>query len=127
MSAKAKEPRNKHVASSITIPREEWNEFLQSFNERHLGSRVRIETHDLKTGERVVSPETPLRSVELDLEDEPNPRINVVVERDNKVIKHILFRPSLLVLFVSRHGSNEALHIETVNTSTTVRFHDAEA
>ena len=104
--------------SSITIPRHGWSEFPQSFSRRHYRRHVKLEIHDLKTGERVVSHETPLQSIELDLEDEKNPRINVTVELDNKVIKHILFQPSQLVL----HRSGEALRIHSVNTVTTVRL-----
>jgi len=48
-----------------------------------------------------VSQELPLQSIELDLEDEKNPRINVTVQEDNKLLKHILFRPSRLVLISS--------------------------
>jgi hypothetical protein len=60
--------------------------------------------------------------VALDLEDEKNPRINVIVQLDNKVIKHILFLPSLLVLESSGHGQQQSLRIETVNTETVVHF-----
>ena len=35
-----------------------------------------------------------MESIALDLEDEKNPRINVIVHLDNKVVKHILYRPS---------------------------------
>jgi uncharacterized protein DUF5335 len=112
----------KPAASGLAIPRHEWGEFLQSFSRKHYRWLVTIETHDLKTGERVASHLTPLQSVELDLEDEKNPRINVTVKLDNKEIKHILFRPSQLVLYRSEDGSDEALHIDAVNTATTIRF-----
>ena len=106
--------------SSIKIPRNEWAEFLQSFTAQHRGYRARIQTHDLETNETVVSGESALESVELDLEDARAPRINVVVESGNKVIKHILFMPSQVILSIG--GGDEALHIESVNTSTTVHL-----
>jgi len=108
--------------SAVAIPRTQWEEFLQSFSEQHRHWQVQLETHDLQTEETVVSHETRLRSIDLDLEDEKNPRINVLVESGNNVIKHILFRPSHLVLHPPTPVSAEALHIDTVHTATTVRF-----
>jgi hypothetical protein len=112
----------KNSASTVTIPWDEWAEFLQSFGQRRHGWLVTLETYDLDTRERVVSHETPLQSIELDLEDEKNPRINITVKLDNKVIKHILFQPSQLIWYRPQPGTGEALHIESVNTVTTVRF-----
>jgi len=58
-------------------------------------------------------------SIELDLEDQRNPRINVTGKFDNKTVKHILFLPSRLV-FRSTPEGEESLEIETLNTKTTV-------
>jgi hypothetical protein len=44
------------------------------------------------------------------------------VESENKVIRRILFLPSKLALYMNADGVTEALHIESVNTSTTVYF-----
>jgi hypothetical protein len=74
------------------------------------------------TGETVTSPEMPLQSVELDLEDQSHPRINVNVQFDNKEIKHILFLPSELSLKKLENSQEVWLHIETVNTKTTIRL-----
>ena len=73
--------------STQAIPQSDWNEFLQGFSERHHAWLVTIETHDLKTGETVATRLTPLQSIELDLEDEKNPRINVTVRSDHKEFK----------------------------------------
>ena len=105
-----------------TIPQTEWNEFLQAFSRRHGGWLVKVETHDLKTGENVASRFVPLQSIQLDLEDQKNPRINVTVRSDEKEIKHILFRPSELILDVSDDGNDKAIRIVSLNTVTTVRF-----
>ena len=64
----------------------------------------------------------PLEAVEFDLEDQKNPRINVRVRSEGKEIKHIFFRPTSLVLYLADDGAEEGLRIESVNTSTTVRF-----
>jgi hypothetical protein len=104
------------------IPRERWGKFLEMFGRQHQGWLVQLETYDLDTTEKIVSLETALESVELDLEDERNPRINVIVQLDNKVIKHILFLPSRLVLHSSQDGREQSLWIETLNTETTVHF-----
>jgi hypothetical protein len=122
MSTGANRSIAKETSPAIAVPRHGGSECLQSFSRRHCRRLVKLEIHDLKTGERVVSHETPLQSIELDLEDEKNPRINVTVELDNKVIKHILFQPSELVLHRSDHGADEALQIHSVNTVTTVRL-----
>ena len=61
--------------------------------------------------------------MELDLEDAKTPRINVIVEIGNKVFKHILFMPSQVILSIG--GGDEALHIDSVNTSTTVHVRAA--
>ena len=111
----------KHV-SRLDIPREKWGKFLETFSRRHQGWHIQLETHDLVTAEKVVSQEAVLQSIELDLEDEKNPRINVIVQLDNKIIKHILFLPSLLVLESSDDGQKQSLRIETVNTVTTVHL-----
>jgi len=104
------------------VPHNEWGEFLQSFTRRHHGWLVSIETHDLETGETVASRFLRLDSVELDLEDKNNPRINVVVRDGQKEIKHILFRPSDVMQQVSKDGNDAGLRIVSINTVTTVRF-----
>jgi hypothetical protein len=63
-----------------------------------------------------------LESIEFDLDDEKNPRINVIVHLDSKLIKQILFLSSQLVLRSSNSGREQSLQVETVNTETTVRF-----
>jgi hypothetical protein len=92
---------------------------------RHQGWLVQLETHDRVTGERVISPETLLQSIELDLEDPNNSRINVSVQFDNKVVKHILFLPSKLSENSLGNSRQVWLRVETVNTETTVRLRPA--
>ena len=111
--------------SSIKIPQNEWGEFLRSFTAQHRGWRARIQTHDVQTNETVLSGESPLQSVEFDLEDEKAPRINVVVEMGNKVIKHILYMPSQVIFTFG--GGDEALHVESIHTSTTIHVRAAAA
>ena len=122
MSKRVIRSKTKETVSGINIPRGEWSSFLDTFSRRHHSWLVQLETYDLVTREKVVSLEMPLQSIELDLEDEKNPRINVTVQLDNKVIKHILFLPAQLVLQSSDNEGEQALHVETVNTETTVRF-----
>ena len=107
---------------TIAIPQNEWRKFLEEFSRRHHGWLVTLETHDLKTEENVASRFMPLEGMVLDLEDEKNPRINVTVRSDEKQIKHILFRPSQLVVYRSERGEAQAVRIVSINTSTTVRF-----
>jgi len=111
--------------SAVAIPPEEWNDFLEGFSKRHQGWLVRIEIHDLQTEEDVGSQYLPLHSVELDTEDPNNLRINVTVDSDHKLIKHILFRPCRLTLQLAADGSDESLNIQSLNTSTTIRFRAA--
>lgn len=112
---------------TTAIPHAEWGAFLESFTSRHKGWLVSIETHDLQTGEIVSSRFVRLERVELDLEDENNHRINVRVRDDHKEIKHILFRPSDVMLQLSSAGNDESLRIVSVNTVTSVRFRVAAA
>ena len=105
-----------------TIPQAEWSGFLKAFTRRHEHWLVTIETNDLKTGETVASRFMPLQSVQLDLEDQKNPRINVTVRSDEKEIKHIFFRPSELILDVSDDGNEKAIRVTSLNTVTTIRF-----
>ena len=121
MSAQVKRTKPTEPTGT-SISSDEWGSFLDAFNARYRGWLVQLKTHDVVTGERVVSQELPLRSIELDLEDEKNPRINVTVQEDNKLLKHILFRPSRLVLISSIDDQEQSLQVETVNTETTVRF-----
>ena len=99
---------------------EEWGSFLETFGGAHRGWMTRLETKDTVTQESVVTHEMPLQTIELDLEDERNPRINVIVKVDNKTIKHILFLPSRMVLRTTSSSPEESLEIETLNTRTTV-------
>jgi hypothetical protein len=122
MSTSAKRNKTAETVASINIPEGEWGGYLETFSSRHHGWLVQLETYDTMTREQVVSREMPLQSIELDLEDEKNPRINVTVQFDNKVIKHILFLPSQLVLKSSDDKREQSLQVETVNTETTVRF-----
>jgi hypothetical protein len=122
MSARNNKRDIKEHVSRLDISREKWGKFLETFSRRHHGWLIQLETHDLVTAEKVVSQETSLDSIALDLEDQKNPRINVIVQVDNKVIKHILFLPSLLVLESSDDGQEQSLRIETVNTVTTVHL-----
>jgi hypothetical protein len=111
--------------SVIAIPEEQWAEFLEGFSGRHRGWLVTLKTHDVQTGETVDSRYMPLSSIELDTEDAKNPRINVSVKSDNKLVKHVFFRPSGLTLHLSKDGAEESIDIESMNTSTTVRFRAA--
>lgn len=111
--------------STVTIPREQYSDFLEGFSGRHRGWLVNLQTHDVQTGETVDSRYMPLHSIELDTEDTKNPRINVTVESDNKLIKHVLFRPSRLTLHLAKDGAEESIDIDSINTSTTVRFRAA--
>src|SRR6266516_6449328 len=121
MQVHVRRKKLKEAAGAIISPAE-WGGFLDDVNARYRGWLVRLETHDVVTGERVVSQELPLQSIELDLEDEKNPRINVTVQEDNKLLKHILFRPSCLVLISSVDDQEQLLQVETVNTETTIHF-----
>ena len=105
-----------------TIPQTEWSEFLEAFTRRHEHWLITIETNDLKTGETVASRFMPLQFIQLDLEDQKNPRINVTVRSDEKEIKHIFFRPSELILDVSDDGNEKAIRVTSLNTVTTIRF-----
>src|SRR2546428_4298305 len=104
--------------SNVTIPREQWNEFLDSFSERHAGWFASLETHDVQTGETVSTRYMPFEQIASDTEDTRNPRINVTVDSDNKVIKHVFFRPTCLTLQLTKDRSDESLHIDSLNTST---------
>jgi hypothetical protein len=106
----------------VTIPKEQWRQLLSDISKRRRGVLVSMEIHDRETSEDVASQWDPLQSIELDLEDERNPRINVTVRAGAKEIKRILFRPSELTLYGSEDGDHEAIRIVSLNTSTTVRF-----
>jgi hypothetical protein len=122
MAAVLKEYFAPRDESLVPVPREQWADFLESFSNRHRHWLVSLETFDRDTGERVVTRHFPLEKIELDLEDEKNPRINVVLKMDNKIVKHIFFMPSRLVLQLSRRGIDEALSIDSLKTHTVVRF-----
>ena len=112
--------------AGIRIPQKIWKEFLERFSQRHAGWLVQLETHDHKTEETVSSRVTALQSIELDLEEEKNPRINVTVLSDNKEIKHILFRPSQMTLYMSDQEEEDALQITSLHTENTSRFRGAK-
>ena len=122
MRKKTKGKTDALSAESRSIPQEEWESFLTGFSARHIGWLIRIETHDRVTEEHVSSGETLFQSIEYDLEDEKNPRINVVVRFDNKVVKHILYRPSKMTLASSEEAGMQSLHVSTVNTETDVHL-----
>ena len=124
MSASNRNGQIKEAASVLDIPRETWSNFLQTFSRQHHGRPIQLETHDLVTAEKVVSQEATAEvSIELDLEDEKQSRINVIVQLDNKVIKHILFLPSRLSLHSLAGAKRNRLQIQKpVNTETTLRF-----
>jgi hypothetical protein len=121
MSASIRKRQSKEDAP-VLVPRETWGKFLETFSRQHHGWPIQLETHDLVTAEKVLSQEATLKSVELDLEDQNNPRINVIVQLDNKVIKHILFLPSRLMLQSLQGAKSNRLRIETLNTETTLHF-----
>jgi hypothetical protein len=104
------------------IRKRDWQSLLHRFTETNSGLQVELETYDRETEERITSPAAALHSLALDLEDVKNPRINVTVLSGNKEIRHILFRPSQVILHASRENGDEALTIESVNTETTVRL-----
>jgi hypothetical protein len=120
-----KQPSQQRTDITV-IARTEWDDFLRAFTNRHAGWLVTIETHDLKTDETVRSRYLRLDRVEFDIEDQKNPRINVIVRDDQKEIKHILFRPSHL-LQLAEEGNEHGLRIVSVNTVTSVRFRVAAA
>jgi len=108
--------------SNVVIPRSEWKEFLKSFTRMHAEQPVRLETYDIQTEEDVSSHEALLQAVELDLEDEKNPRINITVLLNGKTIKHVLFLPSRMILLLTGQRSQDALQIETLHTVTTAHI-----
>ena len=128
MSSRSKTRKTKPEVGSAAsvVPRNQWESFLATFGRLHRGWLTRLETNDLVTQEIVVSQEMPLQSIELDLEDEKNPRINVSIKLDNKDLKHILFLPSRLILRSSNQGRLESLQVDTLNTETTVYFRPQE-
>jgi hypothetical protein len=112
----------KNDIRTFDIPKRNWKSVLDGFTQKHSGLPVELETYDRETEEHITSPTAALHSLTLDLEEAKNPRINVTVLSGNKEIRHILFRPSQLVLHASRRNGDEALMIESVNTETTVRL-----
>lgn len=112
----------KNHIRTFEIPRSDWRGALERFTEKHSGLPVQLETHDRETEEQVTSPAAALHSLTLDLEEPKNPRINVTVLSGNKEIRHILFRPSQVILHASRRDGDEALTIESLNTETTIRL-----
>ncbi len=115
-----------HNSGVINIPPNIWDDFLRAFSERHAGWLVQVEIHDIETQETVASHTSTLHSIELDTEDEKNPRINVTVLYDTKELKHILFRPSRVALHISEQNGEEALRVMSINTDTTVRLRAAK-
>jgi hypothetical protein len=118
---KKDEARNLGSARTV-VPKEEWENFLEAFGRTHKDWPTILETSDNVTRETVKSPEMLFHAIELDLEDEKNPRINVSGRLDNKVIKYILFRPSHMVMLTSNGGCQESLEIDTVNTRTRIHL-----
>jgi len=114
------------IMAGIRIPQNIWKEFLERFSQRHAGWLVQLETHDHKTEETVASRVTALQSIELDLEEEKNPRVNVTLLSDNKEIRHILYRPSQIMLHMSEQEEEDALQITSLNTENTIRFRGAK-
>jgi len=114
------------ATGSGVVPKRQWRSFLDAFSRDHHGWPVRLETHDRVTDERVVSGETPLESIDYDLEDESNPRINVVVRLDNKIVKHILFLPSKMSFEPPDDLGEAVLHVTTVNTETAIHLRAPE-
>ena len=112
--------------SEINIPPKVWKGFLETFSERHAGWLVHVETHDRQTDENVASQISALHSIELDDEDEKNPRINVTVLYDTKELKHVLFRPSQMTLHISEQDGEDSLRISSLNTDTTIRMRGAK-
>jgi hypothetical protein len=112
--------KRKHKETPLDLPRDMWAEMLETISRQHRGSLVQLETHDLETGEKVLSNEMPLETIELDLEDQKNPRINIVVHLDNKLIKHILFLPSRLSILGPDDPREQIFLVETLNTETIV-------
>jgi hypothetical protein len=113
--------------SDINIPADAWKDFLERFSARHAGWLVQVEIYDRQTDEIVTSQVSALHSIELDVEDEKNLRINVIVLYDSKELKHILFRPSQVTLRISEQNGEDALRIRSVNADTTVRLRGAKA
>jgi len=108
--------------SNVVIPRSEWKEFLKSFARLHAGQPVVLETYDVQTQENVRTQPSRLQTMELDLEDEKNPRINIIVTLSDKTIKHVLFQPSKMVLLLTGNRSQDALQMESLHTVTTAHI-----
>jgi hypothetical protein len=119
MSSTQNMPVQKPV-SRVRIPHAEWEGFLEFFSTTHRRATVWLETYDKETDETVLSRSRALLGVELDLEEERHPRINITLQSDNKVFKHILYLPSRLVVYGTSDGVTVGLRVESVNTSTTL-------
>ena len=111
--------------SEINIPPRVWKEFFDTFSERHAGWLVQVETHDSQTGETAASQIASLHSIELDLVDEKNPRVDLTVLCESKELKQILFKPSQVTLYISEQDGEDSLRISSLNTETTIRIRGA--
>jgi hypothetical protein len=82
--------KTESARQTAVVPRKEWNSLLQDFSRAHQGWLATLETADTVNRETVEAYEMSFQSIELNLEDKRNSRINVSVHRQQDFQTHSL-------------------------------------
>ena len=111
---------------TISVPREEWLAFLDSFSQQHLGWLITLEVIGSDLGDQVVARELPLEGVTVGLKTHGQEEIVVSAGKaQGPRISHRIVSPSAVLLKRTDEGADEALEITANGERNLIRFRSA--
>jgi hypothetical protein len=111
---------------TISVPREEWLAFLDSFSQQHLGWLITLEVIGPDLGDQVEVSGLPLEGVTVGLNTYGQEEITVSAGRpQGPRISHRIVSPSAVLLKRTDEGADEALEITANGERNLIRFRSA--
>lgn len=106
-----------------TIPREQWNNFFDSFSRQHEGWLTTLEVFDNDIGAQEEARELPLSGISLSSAKDEDSIALMLGKEPGDHITHIIGEPEQVWVETTSEGVNSALEIEAKDhTKTLLRF-----
>ncbi|HET6892974.1 MAG TPA: DUF5335 family protein [Pyrinomonadaceae bacterium] len=109
-----------------SIPREQWNNFFDSFSRQHEGWLATLEVFDNDIGAQEQAHELPLSGISLSSAKDEDSIALMLGKEPGDHITHIIEEPEQVWIEKTADGVNAALEIESKDqTKTLLRFRSA--
>lgn len=107
------------------IPTGDWEAFLQGFSLQHQGWLATIEVFGPEIGAQVESQDLPLQGISADLKGPEKTILIIVGKAPLESVSHAVRAPTKIRIKRNETGADEALEIESAESTTLLRFRSA--